>query len=196
MKIITTISICIAFVIGSSAQVAPVPYSSIESKPEKFTAATMVARMIDGLGYRYYWSTESLTDDDMIFRPSEDAASVIETVEHVMNLSKTILNAIEGKPNIRGTKSETLSFKEMREKALHNLYQSSKILTENPDLDMSQLQLTFKRGETESSFDFFHVLNGPLADAIYHTGQIVSFRRTNENPINPKVNVFMGKNRE
>jgi len=37
------------------------------------------------------------------------------------------------------------------------------------------------------------MMNGPLADAIYHVGQIVVFRRANGNPQNPRVNVFMGK---
>ena len=47
----------------------------------------------------------------------------------------------------------------------------------------------------KKTLPFWHVLNGPIADAIYHTGQIVSFRRTSGNPINPKVNVLMGKTR-
>ena len=33
-------------------------------------------------------------------------------------------------------------------------------------------------------------------DAIYHTGQIVSFRRTTGNPIDSSVNVFMGSYRQ
>ena len=63
-------------------------------------------------------------------------------------------------------------------------------------MDMSTKKIIFKRGDKESVFEFWHLLNGQLSDAIYHTGQIVSFRRTNENPVNPKMNVFMGKNRD
>jgi len=36
------------------------------------------------------------------------------------------------------------------------------------------------------------IINGPLADALTHVGQINSFRRINGNPCK-KVNVFNGK---
>jgi hypothetical protein len=36
------------------------------------------------------------------------------------------------------------------------------------------------------------LINGPITDAIYHTGQVVSFRRTSGNPIPKGVNVFLG----
>jgi len=171
------------------------PYAQIESYPEVFTSATMVARMIDGLGYRYYWATEGLTDDDLIFRPSEDASNVIETLEHLHGLSECILNCIDGKPNIRPRAERNLSYDELRHESLMNLKQASDMLNANPNMDMSARKVIFKRGDSESEFEFWHLLNGFLADAIYHTGQIVSFRRTNENPVNPKMNVFMGKNR-
>lgn len=171
------------------------PYASIESYPEVFTAATMVARTIDGLGYRYYWGTEGLTDEDLIFRPSEDASNVIETLEHLHGLSEGILNCISGKPNIRPREERNLSYEELRHESLVNLKLASDMLNADPDMDLSLKKVIFQRGESQSEFEFWHLLNGFLADAIYHTGQIVSFRRTNENPVNPKMNVFMGKNR-
>jgi len=36
------------------------------------------------------------------------------------------------------------------------------------------------------------LLNGPIADALTHVGQVISFRRTSGNPIPKGVNVFMG----
>jgi hypothetical protein len=39
---------------------------------------------------------------------------------------------------------------------------------------------------------FWHILNGPLADALTHVGQINTLRRLNGNPT-PKASVFMGK---
>ena len=181
---------------SQNSSMTDTPYASIDSYPEVFTAATMVARTIDGLGYRYYWATEGLTDDDLIFRPSEDASNVIETIEHIHGLSKSILNCISGKPNIRSDEKKDQSYEEMRHQSLVNLKKASDMLIANPDMDMSTKKVIFKRGDKESVFEFWHILNGHLSDAIYHTGQIVSFRRTNENPVNPKMNVFMGKNRE
>lgn len=40
---------------------------------------------------------------------------------------------------------------------------------------------------------FYNLINGPIADAIWHTGQLASFRRSSGNPINSKVNHFTGK---
>lgn len=172
------------------------PYASIESYPEVFTAATVLARTIDGLGYRYYWGTEGLTDDDLIFRPSADASNVVETLEHILGLTESILNCVSGKPNIRPQEKVELSYEDMRHQSLMNLKKASDLLIANPDMDMSTRKVIFKRGDSESVFEFWHLLNGHLSDAIYHTGQVVSFRRTNENPVSPKMNVFMGKNRE
>jgi len=172
------------------------PYAAIDSYPKVFTAATMVARTIDGLGYRYYWGTKGLTDEDLIFRPSEDASNVIETLDHLHGLTEAILNCISGKPNIRPRDEKEFSYEDLRHQSLMNLMEASDLLKANPDMDMSTKKIIFKRGDKESVFEFWHLLNGQLSDAIYHTGQIVSFRRTNENPVNPKMNVFMGKNRD
>ena len=182
-------------VISQNKTMKETPYAAIESYPEVFTAATMVARTIDGLGYRYYWGTEGLSDEDLIFRPSEDASNVIETLDHIHGLTEAIFNCISGKPNIRPRDQKELSYEELRHQSLVNLKEASDLLKANPDMDMSTKKVIFKRGDNESVFEFWHILNGQLSDAIYHTGQIVSFRRTNENPVNPKMNVFMGKNR-
>lgn len=187
--------ILIATTLQGQQGMEPTPYESIESKPDQYTAATILARMIDGLGYRYHWATRSLTDEDLIFRPSEDASSVIETMHHIHSLSLLILNTLQGKPHTRAN-HEDLAYIELRHTTLMNLSKASNILTSHPDMDLNTLQIIFQRGDRTSSFDLWHLINGPIADAIYHTGQIVSFRRTNENPLHPKVSVFMGKNRE
>ena len=38
---------------------------------------------------------------------------------------------------------------------------------------------------------FWHIINGPIADALTHVGQINSFRRLVGNPT-PKAQVFLG----
>ena len=43
------------------------------------------------------------------------------------------------------------------------------------------------------TFPFWNMINGPISDAIWHSGQVVANRRASGNPINPKVNVFIGK---
>jgi hypothetical protein len=45
------------------------PYYEIPDYPESYTAGAVAARMLDGLGFRYYWATEGLRDEDLVFRP-------------------------------------------------------------------------------------------------------------------------------
>ena len=59
------------------------PYRTIPDYPEEFTANTVATRLIDGLGFRYYWGTEGLRDEDLSFKPSEDARTSIETLQPV-----------------------------------------------------------------------------------------------------------------
>ncbi|MEL6254489.1 MAG: hypothetical protein AAFR87_20945 [Bacteroidota bacterium] len=171
------------------------PYEEIGASPETYTAATVAARMIDGLGYRYYWSSEGLREEDLDFKPSDDARSMRETMVHLYGLSGTILNASKNVANIRPMENVPENFADMRAATLKNLAEASSILKNNPEKALSELKIIFKRGENSSEFPYWNMINGPIADAIYHTGQIVSFRRSAGNPMNPKVNVFMGKNR-
>jgi hypothetical protein len=48
----------------------------------------------------------------------------------------------------------------------------------------------------ENEFPFWNQLNGPIADALWHCGQVISFRRSSGNPYNSKASVFSGKVRE
>ena len=175
------------------------PYQQIPDAPAEYTNVNVVARMIDGLGYRYYWATEGLRAEDLAFKPSDDARTAAQTLEHLHSLSETILNATNATPNIRPRPARpdtTYSFEDERRWTLENLKQASENLRNSSPDAMEDMKIIFKRGEKQSEFPFWNMLNGPIADAIYHTGQIVSFRRSSGNPLNPNVNVFIGKNRQ
>ena len=171
------------------------PYEEIGDSPETYTSATVAARMIDGLGYRYYWATEGLSEEDLNFKPSDDARTTMETIFHLYGLSGTIVNASKNEPNIRPAENVPEGYEALRAATLKNLAEASEILKKNPDQDMSQLKVIFQNGENRSEFPYWNMINGPIADAIYHTGQVVSFRRSSGNSMNPKVSVFSGKNR-
>ncbi|UZO79678.1 hypothetical protein NBT05_12020 [Aquimarina sp. ERC-38] len=59
------------------------PYVQIPNTPENYTSGTVISRMIDGLGYRYYWATEGLREEDLAFQPSEEAQSSFQTIVHI-----------------------------------------------------------------------------------------------------------------
>lgn len=181
---------------AQTTSTAEMLYKEIPSAPKTYTSTNVAARMIDGLGYRYYWATIGLRAEDLAFRPSPDARSAQETLDHLYGLSQTILNAVLMQPNIRPAAQEKMSFEVQRQRTLENLYQASTILKASKSKALKKFKIIFKRGESQSEFPFWNMLNGPIADAIYHTGQIVSFRRASGNPMDPGVNVFMGKTKE
>ncbi|WP_299112988.1 hypothetical protein [uncultured Winogradskyella sp.] len=161
------------------------PYYEVPDYPEEFTAGTMAARMVDALGFRFYWATDSLTKTDLAYKANEDGRSTEETIKHIYDLSKIIVNSTLKKANTRV--NESLSYEDMRINTLNNLKTAADILRNSNDI--SEYKIIF--GERE--IPFWNQVNGPIADAIWHCGQIVIYRRTSGNPINPKVNHFSGK---
>ena len=41
------------------------PFSEIPDYPDSYTPGTVMGRLIDGLGFRYYWATEGLSENDL-----------------------------------------------------------------------------------------------------------------------------------
>lgn len=184
------------FVFNSHAQEMKLPYHQIPDYPEDYTTGNIVGRMIDGLGYRYYWATESLTTSDLSYKPSENGRTILETLQHIYGMSEMILESPKGEPSIRPKDFSSYSFEELRKKTLENLQVASTLLKGKSADEVANFKVTFKRGEKQTDFPYWNMLNGMLSDCIYHTGQLVVMRRANGNPQNPKVNVFLGKTRE
>jgi hypothetical protein len=177
---------------NNMASPAELPYRLIPEYPDSFTANTVAARMLDGLGFRYYWATEGLRPEDLSYRPGEDARTVLETLEHIHGLCRLLHNAVFQKPNIRASKEETLSYEELREQTLVYIKEASGQLNMEKAKKMDDYNIVFQRGEQETQYPFWNALNGPLADALWHVGQVVSFRRASGNPLNPKISLFTG----
>lgn len=188
----------LAFAILFSLQVFSVaaqnalPYREVPDYPEKYNAGTVAARVIDGLGFRFYWATEGLRPEDLAYRPTKEARSSEETIDHIYSMSKSIANATQGLVNVRS--EDTLSFLVKRERTLNYLKTASDILKQTESLDSLKIIYENPNGRTE--FPFWNHLNGPIADCIWHVGQLVTFRRSSGNPISSKVSFFTGKVRD
>ena len=63
------------------------PYAEIPEAPENYTAGAVVSRMIDGLGFRYYWASEGLTEKDLAYTPGNDGRTIEQTLKHIYGLS-------------------------------------------------------------------------------------------------------------
>lgn len=203
MKIICTTVVFICFVqIATAKSFIPtrttdtLPYYEIPNFPEKYTPENVVARMIDGLGFRFYWATEGLRSEDLAHKPSNEARTSEETIDHILGLSAIIINSVRNVVNQRsGEETSPLTFEIKRQKTLENLKNASDML-KSGQLKLEDIKMVFKNGDKTTEYPFWNEINGPISDALWHVGQVVSFRRSSGNPFNPKVSVLSGKVRK
>lgn len=179
MPLLMTISI------NAQESLEKLPYHQIPANPEKYTAGTVAGRMIDALGFRYYWASEGLRAEDLEYRPSKEGRSTAETIDHILGLSNVILKAAtQGEGS---APKKNMSYVQKRALTLQNLKKASDLMKVAKDLTKHELKFNEK-----FKLPFWNNINGPIADAIWHSGQLVVMRRSSGNPIAKGVNVLMG----
>ncbi len=197
MKIYTLLFIFIVFISttikAQDSKAVNLPYYQIPDTPEKFTAGTVAARVIDGLGFRYYWATEGLRDVDLTYKPNDSARTTLETIDHIYGLSNVIVNATKKSINDFTVERPELTYVEKRKRTLENIKQASEILKISDAQEIEKFKIVFKSKKGISEYPFWNNLNGPIGDALWHTGQVVLLRRASGNPFNSKVSLLSGK---
>ncbi|KAB1159674.1 MULTISPECIES: hypothetical protein [Tenacibaculum] len=184
----TLITTLLFLLITKTMNSQELPYYEIPQAPKEYTEGTVASRMIDGLGFRYYWATEGLKEKDLQYKPSKEARNMFDTLDHILVLSIMTLSAVE-ETEMKFPKEGSLTFAEMRKLTLENFKKSSDILRTSNDLSKYVMKINRGNGKVQE-YPFWNQLNGPIADAIWHVGQVVSFRRTAGNPL-PKGPSFL-----
>ncbi len=158
----------------------------IGAAPEKLHGTSVLARIVDGLAFRYYWATDGLRSEDFDFRPGADSMSTLELQKHILHLvfmiKQTVFNADE-RERFGSDDPQAL-----REHALENLRIVREHLERLTDEALAGHQVLKRDG---SRYPVWNIMNGPLADAFTHVGQINAWRRLNGNRT-PRVAVFAG----
>jgi uncharacterized damage-inducible protein DinB len=185
-------SLTLLFFVSSFAMAQALPFSQIPEAPKQLTPSTTLLRMVQGLGFRYYWATEGLRKEDLDYRPSQEASSSLETLQHLYSLSKTIAEAVQNIPSKRPDTKAPVTLESLRAETLTNLELAAQVLSQADQEGLERMKIVFDREGKQSAFPLWNLINGPISDALYHTGQVVSFRRTSGNPIAKGVNVFLG----
>jgi len=161
------------------------PYHSIPISPLEVNAPNIIARMVDGLAFRYRWATEGLKQAELSFKPSEDSMDLEKLLHHVYDLcfrtDAKFGGVIEQNKSIQSL--ESLRASSLQHSS--NLSQRLKAMTDSEFTKMME-------GD-DSQYSFWYTLNGPLADALSYVGQILSWRRILGNPQREGLNVFLGK---
>lgn len=181
----------LSFVGLSNAQ--GLPFREIPPAAKVFTSGTLMGRLSDGLGFRFYWATEGLTEDDLSFKAGEESRTIGETIDHIYSLVLMFTNATMEQPTVFPIKTDSLTFDEKREKALAFIQTASAMLKVSNDADFERYNLVFQNPNgSGQKLPFWNGLNGPLEDALWHIGQVVTLRRMAGNPINSKVDFMNG----
>ena len=154
-------------------------YHRIPDYPDHLSSTTVLVRMLDGLGFRFYWATEGLHSEDYAYRPAQDTMSIEELVFHVWGLMNWVSSGALKKPYRKPKDGQTA-----REQTLIVIHDLREKILEIDEEELGKLRLLGK--------PFWNLINGPFSDALTHTGQINSFRRLSGNPC-AGANVFKGE---
>ena len=160
------------------------PFEDISKTPNDLTATNTLLRMVEGLAFRYRWATENLSEENIKFKPHPTSMSIEEVNAHIFDLVDSTNRVFGGE---KQNKDSLNSFHKLRIKSLNILADLSERLKEMSDEDFSKIEKN-----TSRQLPFWYWINGPLADALTHVGQITSWRRIAGNPQLKGVNVFIG----
>ncbi len=155
-------------------------FQTLDAYPDRQDAVGVLLRLIDGLGYRFHWATAELTASDYAFSPGAGCQTIGALVAHVWGLVNWIHATVAGE-------GAAWRPSDPAEQRLHALALLSAVRDRLATLDGDALFALHIDGHP-----FWHLLNGPLSDALTHVGQIASFRRLHGNPV-PKHSVFRGQ---
>ena len=145
-------------------------YHTLPPAPDDITAANIIARIVTGIGFRFYWATDGLTEQIYRFEPGQGARSIEETLDHIWELLNWIYRTInpQGKPKLE----EAVL---LREAILELIATLEDAFSKMERDELVRLKLLKE--------PFWPVLNGPLSDVLTHIGQITMLRRLAGSPV-------------
>ncbi len=161
-------------------------YQNLPDPPGQVNCPAILKRLIDGLGFRYRYATEELNMEDIQFRPVESSWNIEEVNNHIFHLTRMTADALVTDYNIE---QEDRSFLGCRLQILTILDLISKSLGQMDDETLTKKTVYLRR--TSTHYSFWYLINGFIADALTHVGQIISWRRMAGNPV-ARISPFTG----
>ena len=139
-------------------------FSTIPDYPENISAGTSICRLLDGLGFRFFWATDGLPEHAYDYRHNEESMSIGELTRHILGLLNWMSVGLYG---VKNPRPDTVNAQ--REHILELLYKLRNTFCGLDDTELTTLRLEGK--------PFWNIINGPIADALTHVGQINMLRR-------------------
>jgi hypothetical protein len=147
--------------------------------PDRIDGPGVLARLFDGLRFRLRWATDGLREADWEYRASADAKSIGEIMDHIWALANWMCAYVL--PD-REDPDRPEAAEDLREGALSMFAGLREHIAGLDDAALGEI--------TIHDQPFWHLINGPISDAIWHAGQIAYLRRAAGNPVVDGVNVF------
>lgn len=158
----------------------------IPHDPSVFNGSSVLQRMVEAILIRYTIAIKDMTDEAKNFRATPESMSMLELQKHILLLILWVSKSLDMDIEIK-EKAETFSqFETQIKETTGNLSKHISLLT---DEELSTKTIYLKRSDTY--YSIWYMIHGPLADAIHHIGQIVTWRRISGNPIN-QISPFTG----
>lgn len=168
------------------------PYTNLPDPPRDFDAAGVLVRLVDAIGFRYRWATEGLCEDDAALRPSPAQMSLAELLAHVRDLVAWARACVVAAPR-PGPPYEVRPPAPLAHLRRQTLDEAFALRAAILGADASRLAtLTLGGRRDGAAYPWWHLVNGPLADALTHVGQIAAWRRHAGRPA-PTADVFRGR---
>lgn len=162
-------------------------FQALSPTPDSINSGAILSRFIVAIGFRYQLATKGLTAKEIHFRPVEGSMNMLELLDHIYKVLSWGYQAFDKnakiefpEKNFEGYRNGTLKVCQ----AFHNR------LLEMSDEEILQTKVHLKR--TNTTFSFWYLINGPLADVLTHIGQINSWRRIAGNPVD-RISPFTGE---
>lgn len=138
------------------------PYRKIPKYSEKINNGLIMARMVDELGYKYYWTSEGLNEEDV--RTEFGSTNILYSLlDYIDQLSLLIASYVLNQPFLDSVYEEK-SISKLRKRTLFNLKNASNALIGS---------------NTTTQLPFWDILDEPISDVNWYCDQIISYRRKN-----------------
>jgi hypothetical protein len=134
---------------------------SIPDPSDTYTATTVTIRMLQAVEYRFCRATQDLDASHYDFRPTPDAMPLGDLISHIGDLVTWTAASLSVDCEKPGTDLDAIQ--DILQKTAGQLETMS-------DADLTAVKLGGTR-------EFWYAINGPIADALTHIGQINTYKR-------------------
>jgi len=162
-------------------------YQTLPSPPDSVTAAHVLSRLIDSIGYRLHLATNGLTENEIQFRPIAGSMDMTELLKH---MNGVLFFAYKSFNPDAIFNREASTFEEYKQELFKTCSAFSTFVLALDDQQVASVTAYLKRNDT--TYSFWYLINGPISDILTHIGQINSWRRIAGNPV-PRVSPFTGE---